>query len=133
MLPKSSHTSSTLSTVANVITAFCLVVLTLSLIVGGTWTVQTVTKFQSTYHPDKISSMINDISDTVHTLHSTTHMLKSSQGGSSLLTDMHNLVTNVEDLALALGNLPLVVQEASNWRNMSVSALGHLKDMAAAL
>lgn len=132
MLSK-SPTSSTLSTIANVITAFCLVVLTLFLIVGGTWTVQTVTKIQSTYHPDKISSMINDISDTVHTLHSTTHMLKSSQGGLSLLTDVHNLVTNVEDLAMALGNLPLVVQEASNWRNMSVSALGHLKDMVAAL
>ena len=132
MLSK-SPTSSTLSTIANVITAFCLVVLTLFLIVGGTWTVQTVTKIQSTYHPDKMSSMINDISDTVHALHSTTHMLKSSQGGLSLLTDVHNLVTNVEDLAMALGNLPLVVQEASNWRNMSVSALGHLKDMVAAL
>lgn len=132
MLPK-SKSSSTLSTVANVVTAFCLVVLTISLIVGGTWTAQTVTKLRNTYHPDKISSMINDISDTVHTLHSTTHMLKSSQGDFSILTDVHNLVNGVEDLAMALNNLPLVVQEASNWRNMSVSALGHLKDIVAAL
>lgn len=132
MLPK-SKSSSTLSTVANVVTAFCLVVLTISLIVGGTWTAQTVTKLRSTYHPDKISSMIDDISDTVHTLHSTTHMLKSSQGDFSLLTDVHNLVNGVENLAVALNNLPLVVQEASNWRNMSVSALGHLKDIVAAL
>jgi|TARA_B110000858_G_C17748845_1_gene448677 uncharacterized protein YoxC len=133
MQVKTSQTASTVSTIANVITAFCLMVLTISLVVGGVWTANTVTTLQHTYHPDKISSMINDISDTVHTLHATTHMLKSGKGQLDILTDIHNLVNGIEDLSVALNKLPLVVQESSNWRNMSVYALGHFKDMIAAL
>lgn len=132
MLQKPSHSFSTVSTIANVVTAFCLVCLTLAVIIGGTWTANTVTTLQKTYHPDKIATMIDDISDTVTTLHSTTHMLKS-KGKFDLMTDIHNLVLGIEDLSLALNNLPLVVQESSNWRNMSASAMGHLKDIIAVL
>jgi hypothetical protein len=133
MIQKPNKGWSTVSTVANVVTAFCLLVLTISLIVGGTWTAKTVSQLQRTYHPDKISSMIDDMSDTVHTLHSTTHMLKSSPGEFTLLSDMHLLVQGIEDLSIALNKLPLVVQESANWRNMSVTALGHLKDVVASL
>ena len=133
MRAKKESSASTVSTVANVVTAFCLVLLTISIIVGGTWTANTVRTLQSTYHPDKISGMIDDLSDTVHTFHSTTKILKSGHEELSILKDLHNLVQSIEDLSVALQQVPSVVQEATHWRTMSVAAVGHLKEMAAAL
>ena len=68
----------TIQTISSVITAVCLLVLTISLLVAGSYTVTTVNKLQSTYHPEKLASIISDASDTMTTIHKTTSMLKSS-------------------------------------------------------
>ena len=131
------------NTVSSVVTAFCLVVLTLVIVVGGAWTVRTVTELQSTYHPDKISGIINDLSDTVNLIHTllqnTTHHhhLQSGHGvrhgSSGILEDLHQLSTGIGELSRALSTIPSLLSEAHEWRTMSTSAFGQLKQVMASL
>jgi len=127
---------STLNTVSNVITAFFLAVLTIGLMVGGTWTAKTVNQLQRTYHPDKISNIIDNLSDTVSVIHNTTHMLHSTphaNGHSDILADIHQLAIGIEDLANALTNIPSLMKEAEQWRNISTSAFSQFKRVMASL
>jgi hypothetical protein len=142
---------SLVSTVSNVITAFCLAVLTIALLVGGTWTVHTVTELRHTYHPDQISGMINDLSETVGMIHtilqntspmvqniSQRSSLKSSRGGSSpvqtyLLEDLHVLATSMETLTNNLDMIPTFINEAHEWRYMTTDAYRKFKSVMTSL
>lgn len=108
-------------TVASVTTAVCLVAILLTFVVGGAYTVQTVNKLQSTYHPEKLGTMIADASDAIHTIHSTTSMLKSSHGKITIMDDLNRLIKTLEDLSLSLKalNVDKVLKESSSWRSMS--------------
>ena len=117
----------TANVISNVVTAFCLVVLTISLLAGGMWTVNTVDGLRSDYHPDKIGKMINQMSETVDTLHHTAGMLKNSHEDFDPISEFKEFSETLQFLVDSLNQVPLVVNEAANWRNMSSSGLEHLK------
>lgn len=108
-------------TAAEVVTAVCLLAITITLVVGGAYTVETVHHLQSTYHPEKLGSIIADASDAIHTIHSTTTMLKSSRGGPTVMDDLNRLITSLEELSTSLNRLQVnkVLEESSSWRSMS--------------
>jgi|FLMP01.1.fsa_nt_emb hypothetical protein len=135
---------SLVSTISNVITAFCLMVLTITLVVGGTWTAHTVTELRHTYHPDQISGMITDLSETVGMIHTlvqnTTHHnnLKSSRGGGSqaqpsLFEDLHLLATSMEIMTNNLDMIPTFINEAHEWRYMTTDAYTKFKSVMTSL
>jgi hypothetical protein len=115
--------------VASVTTAFCMVILTFALVASIVWSVNTVDGLRSTYHPDKISSIVDQISDTVNVLHSTTHMLQSNQVEFDPVIEFQNFAETLKLLVDALEEIPMVVGEAAAWRNMSTSSLTHLRDI----
>lgn len=108
-------------TVASVVTAVCLLCITIGLFVAGAYTANTVSRLQSTYHPERLGSILTEASDTVHTIHETTSMLKSSQNHEDIMKDFHLLVLSLQDLVAALPSLHVdqVLQESSSWRDMS--------------
>jgi len=108
-------------TVASVVTAVCLLAIVIFFAVGGAYTVQTVHHLQSTYHPEKLGTIIADASDAIHTIHSTTSMLKSSRGEITIMDDLNRLITTLEDLSTSLKTLEVdkVLKESSSWRSMS--------------
>jgi len=138
---------SLISTVSNVITAFCLLVMTIAFVVGGTWTVHTVTEFRQLYHPEQISAMITDLGETVTLIHTlvqnTTHHsqakgLKSSHGsGSSVqpgpLEDLHLLATSIEALTNNLDFVPTLINEAHEWRHMTTSVYSKIQSAMTSL
>lgn len=116
-------------TVASVVTAACLLSLTIGFFVAGAYTANTVTTLQSTYHPERLGSIISDASDTIQTIHQTTNMLKSSKGDVTLMEDLHALIRSLQDLATALPELHVdqVLKESTSWRDMSTHLLDGLK------
>ena len=108
-------------TVASVVTAVCLVAMLVFFAIGGAYTVETVHHLQSTYHPEKLGAMIADASDAIHTIHSTTSMLKSSRGKVTIMDDLNHLIKSLEDLSTSLNALKVekVLEESSSWRSMS--------------
>ena len=138
---------SLVSTVSNVITAFCLMVMTIAIVVGGTWTVQTVSDLRQTYHPDQISAMITDLGETVTLIHTlvqnTTHHshlkgLKSSHiSGSSVqpspLEDLHLLATSIEALTNKLDLVPSLINEAHEWRHMTTNVYSKIQSAMTSL
>ena len=117
----------TANVISNVVTAFCMVILTISLLAGGMWTVNTVDGLRSDYHPDKIGKMVDQISETVDTLHGTASMLKSSHEDFDPILEFKEFSDTLQFLVDSLNQVPLVVKEAQSWRNMSSSGLDHFK------
>jgi len=117
----------TANVISNVVTAFCLVVLTISLLAGGCWAISTVDGLRKDFHPDKIGKMVDQISETVDTLHHTAGMLQSSHEDFDPILEFKEFSDTLQFLVDSLNQVPLVVNEAANWRNMSSSGLEHLK------
>ena len=117
-----------LRTGAIVVSTICLLIITITMVGGAVFAVQVVSEVQKTYHPQQILSMINDIGDTVSTVHDTT-VLMSSGERVPMMEDFHNLVRGIMDLAAALQTLdvPEVLHESIEWRNMSLHAFERLK------
>ena len=116
-------------TVASVVTAACLLSLTIGFFAAGAYTVRTVNQLQSTYHPERLQSIISDASDTMKTIHQTTTMLKSSKGQVDLLADFHHMLESIDDLAKSLKELHVdqFLKESSSWRDMSQHFMSGLK------
>jgi len=110
-----------LQTVASVVTAVCLLVITITLVVIVSYSVETVHHLQSTYHPEKLAAIISDASDAIHTIHSTTSMLKSSHREITIMDDFNRLITTLKELSSSLNTLEVekILQESSSWRSMS--------------
>lgn len=125
---KSNRNCETVRTVSNVITAACLLVLTMGFLVAGTWTARTVQSLQSTYHPERLSSMLDTVADTLESVHQTTFLLKSGKH-VPLMDDLHRLVESLESVAVALQVLPVdkMVKESESWRQMSLHVLDSVK------
>jgi|TARA_B110000208_G_C11753720_1_gene424388 hypothetical protein len=116
-----------INVIANGITAFCLLILTIGLMAGGSWTINTVNGLRQDYHPDKISQIVNQISDTVDVLHKTTNLLKSSPNDFDPYGEFRTFSHTLQLLVQSLDQVPLVVNEAESWRNMSESGVERLK------
>ena len=113
-----------LRTISSVVTAVCLLFISISIVTTGVYIVRSVSYAQETYHPEKLTSMISDISDTVSTIHKTTHLLGSGNM-KPLVDDFHNLIVVVQKLGIGLENLHIdkVLKESESWRNMSTKAI----------
>jgi uncharacterized protein YoxC len=125
---KSDRQCETVRTVSNIVTAACLLVITIGFLVAGTWTVRTVQSLQSTYHPERLTSMLDTVADTLDSVHQTTFLLKSGKH-VPLIDDLHRFVESLENLAVALQVLPVekMVEESESWRQMSIKILDGVK------
>tara|TARA_B110000977_G_C11078790_1_gene492169 strand:- start:111 stop:521 length:411 start_codon:yes stop_codon:yes gene_type:complete len=125
---KSDRQCETVRTVSNVVTAACLLVITIGFLVAGTWTARTMQSLQSTYHPERLTSMIDTVADTLDSVHQTTFLLKSGKH-VPLMDDLHRLVESLENLAVALQVLPVgkMVDESESWRLLSMHFLDGVK------
>ena len=107
-----------LKTVTSTITAVCLVVITITLLVAGVYTVQVV----ESVHPEKLQSVMSQVSSTLDGVHRTTKLLTSSRHGNvpdiaqaAMVTtaNMKQMVDNLQDptrpLALFLPHIPTLV------------------------
>ena len=125
--PKSDKCG-TVRTISQVTTAVCLLIITIGFIVAGTWTVNTVHTLQSTYHPEKLKSMLDTVSDTLDTVHKTTFSLQSGKP-INLMDDVHRLVISLEKVSNSLQRLPVekMVGESESWRTLSKDLLQGIK------
>jgi len=116
-----------LRTISSVVTAICLLFISVSIITTGVYVVHSVSYAQQglkAFHPELMSSMISDIGDTVSTIHKTTHLL-GSENMKPLVDDFHKLIVVVQNLGTALEKLHIdkVLKESESWRNMSTKAI----------
>ena len=118
----------TLRTVSQVVSAVCLLILTIGFIVAGSWTVNTIHTLETTYHPEKLKNAMESIEDTLDTVHKSTFILKSGKP-ISVMDDIHSLVVSLEKVSTALQKIPIerMVTESESWRTMSSSIVSTLK------
>tara|TARA_B110000091_G_scaffold3186_1_gene3161 strand:- start:7156 stop:7527 length:372 start_codon:yes stop_codon:yes gene_type:complete len=121
--------------------------MTIAFIVGGTWTVHTVTELRHLYHPEQISAMITDLGETVTLIHTlvqnTTHHsqlkgLRSSHGSGSPmqpspLEDLHLLATSIETLTNKLDLFPTLLEESHEWRHMTTNLYSKIQSAMTSL
>ena len=127
-VPKHNQHCETVRTISNVVTASCLLIITLGLLVAGTWSVRTIDSLHSTYHPERLTSMIDTVADTLDSVHQTTFLLKSGKP-VPLMDDLHRLIESLEHVAAALKVLPVekIIDESESWRQMSLHLLSNVK------
>jgi hypothetical protein len=115
-------------TVAQAITAACLLTITIGFLVAGTYTVHKVEEVQTTYHPEKLASLMNTAAETVETLHKTTHMLGASRQ-MQIFDDLHRLVGAAEAMSKNLEHMPMdkLLEESQTWRKASGNFLRGIK------
>tara|TARA_B100000795_G_scaffold97757_1_gene71720 strand:+ start:662 stop:1060 length:399 start_codon:yes stop_codon:yes gene_type:complete len=121
---KTSTWQEQLRTISSVITAVCLLFISISIVTTGVYLVHSISYVQETYHPEKLTSMISNIGDTISTIHKTTHLLGSGNM-KPLIDDFHNLIVVVQQLGSTLEKLHIdeVLKESESWRNMSTKAI----------
>ena len=113
-----------LRTSAAVISAACLLTLTVGFLVAGTYTVRKVETLQSTYHPEKLATIMNTAAEAAASFHKTTHLLSNSKP-VDMFGDLHRLVGAAEEMSHILKELPMdrMVEESKTWRQTSDSLL----------
>lgn len=123
-----------LTTGAVIISTVCLLIITITLVGGAVFIIQTAAEVQKTYHPQQILGMINDIGSTVSSVHDTTILLSSGER-VPIVEDFHNLVVGLGELSKSLGTLdvPDVLHESVVWRNMSMNAFERIKHILDAM
>lgn len=106
-------------TVSSVVSALCLLTLTVAIISAGVYTVNVVSTFEQ--HPNNLNAMMQNGKEAIE---SANHFLRSSQM-DPLLQDFHDLIGVMSNLAGAIDELRVreVLNEAENWRNMSNHAM----------
>lgn len=111
-----------LRTFTSVVSAVCLVIITVAIVTTGVYTINTINSLDS--HPSNLKSMLTDARETVANIHSTTKLLKAGHM-EHVLTDFHNLIDSVNHLSTSLDKLHIkqVLRESSAWRNMSTHTL----------
>lgn len=109
-------------TVSSVISALCLLTLTVAVVSAGVYTVNVVSSIQQ--NPGDLGAMVQNGREAIE---SANDLLKSEQL-DPLLQDFHNLIGVMQQLANSIDELRVqeVLSEAETWRNMSQHALVHL-------
>jgi len=79
-------------TAASVITAVCLVLITVSMGIAGVYTVRTV----NTINTDEIHNIVTKLSSTMDSMHSASNMLTSSHG--NILQQIPEIVSEIQPL-----------------------------------
>jgi len=109
-------------TISSVISALCLLTLTVAVVSAGVYTVNIVSSIQQ--NPGDLGAMVQNGREAIE---SANDLLKSEQL-DPLLQDFHNLIGVMQQLAHSIDELRVqeVLSEAETWRNMSQHALVHL-------
>jgi len=83
---------------------------------------------QSTYHPEKLASIVDTAAEAAASFHKTTHLLGNSQP-VDVFDDLHRLVGAAEEMSTILKELPMdrMVSESETWRQTSDSLLRGIK------
>ena len=106
-------------TVAAVVSAVCLVAITVAIVSASVYTVHVVTSIEENH--SNLGSMVNDGKEA---LQSANHFLQASQM-NPLMEDFHNLVGVMGQLAKSIDSIEVqrVLGESEAWRNMSSHAM----------
>jgi len=109
-------------TISSVVSAVCLLVLTVATVSAGIYAVNIATEIQQ--HPGNLGAIVQNSKDAIE---SANHFLKSNQM-EPMLQDFHNLIGVMSKLAGSIEELRVreVLNEAETWRNMSHHAVVHL-------
>jgi len=70
----------------SVVSTICLVVISVSLLTAGVYTVRTVNDLRRTYHPERLGQMFDQASSALSTLHDTTKLLQRTHDDDSVQT-----------------------------------------------
>jgi len=108
-----------LRTISSVISAVCLVAITIALVSVGVYTVNIVTSLEENH-----SNLGSIVEDGKHMMTSANHFLQASQM-NPLLQDFHNLIEVMAQLAKSIETIEVrkVLDESEAWRNMSTHAM----------
>ena len=106
-------------TVASVLSALCLVAITVAIVSAGVYTVHVVSSLEENH-----SNLGSMVSDGKEALQSANHFLQASQM-NPLLQDFHNLIEVMGQLSKSIDNIEVqrVLGESEAWRNMSSNAM----------
>ena len=106
-------------TISSVITAICLVVITVGLVSAGVKTVNIVHKLE--HNHGNLGSLMNDGKEALQSAH---NLLQSNQL-NPMLDDFHNLVSTMTQLSEEMATMDInrMLHESETWRNMSSSAV----------
>tara|TARA_B100001059_G_scaffold220480_1_gene242546 strand:+ start:149 stop:568 length:420 start_codon:yes stop_codon:yes gene_type:complete len=106
-------------TMSAVVSAICLLTMTVAMVSAGVYTVNVVSNIE--HHHGYLTSVMKNSKETL----SSAHDLLQSDRMTPLMDDFHNLVGVMSALATSLDQLRVqeVLQEAENWRNMSNHAM----------
>mgnify|MGYP006139910289 CR=1 FL=1 len=106
-------------TISTVVSALCLVAITIAIVSAGVYTVHVVTSLETNHN--NLGSMMSDGKEA---LQSANHFLQGSQM-NPLLQDFHNLIEVMAQLAKSIEQIEIqkVLGESEAWRNMSSHAM----------
>jgi uncharacterized protein YoxC len=124
----SNQAFETIRTISSVVTAVCLIVITIEMLVAGVYATKTIHHLRSTYHPEQLASIVGNATDILQTLHKTTHTLQEGEK-IPMFDELDRIADGMQMLANALNhlNIKTIIQEASAWRNMSKQVVTNLK------
>ena len=108
-----------LRTISTVVSALCLVAITIAIASAGVYIVHIVTSIE-----EKHSNLGSMMSDGKEALQSANHFLQGSQM-NPLMQDFHNLIEVMAQLAKSIDKIEVqkVLGESEAWRNMSSHAM----------
>jgi len=124
-----------LRTIAAVVTAVCLLLLTLGTMIAGTWVIRRVDIIETTYRPERIAVLLDNAEatmgiakDTAVRVHNATFQLKSGHP-VNVLEFVHRFIISLEEISNTLQNVPVehVVSESELWRQMGTNLIQSIK------
>jgi len=106
-------------TASAIVSALCLVAITVAIVSAGVYTVHIVTSLEENH-----SNLGSMMSDGKEALQSANHFLQASQM-NPLLQDFHNLIEVMGQLAGSIDKIEVerILGESEAWRNMSTNAM----------
>ena len=124
----SSRSFELIRTISSVLTAVCLLFITIEMLVAGVYVTKTIHHLHSTYHPEQLASIVGNATDILQTLHKTTHTLQEGEK-IPIFDELDRIANGMQMLANAMNrlNLDTMIQEASAWRNISNQAVINIR------
>lgn len=124
----SNQSFEVIRTISSVVTAICLMVIMIEMLIAGVYANKTIHHLHSTYHPEQLASIVGNATDILQTLHKTTHTFQEGEK-IPIFDELDKIANGMQMLAGAIQHLQIetIIQEASAWRNMSKQAVINLK------